>query len=386
MSIVAPKDHLDQEPCAGVRVLAIHPVLEGMALNPQAGGKDLGAGECTDVLLEMGCRVSVWPLSWGGLNASEKIISNHHEIFWGDHGRIRLVPTFATAPTLRGPRELVDDVLNEHKPQLLHVHQTQNPLVGEVKQKSPGTKTLLSNHSGVVSSHLDRYDHVVVPSRWMRDQITAQRPDLANRVQTIPYFLQEEYTIDPPVQPRRDGIVFIGLLGDNRKGLDTLLDAMAALKSRGIEYPLTVVGEGNRQAQFREQAQRLGLNVTFLRRLNRKQNAELMRRSSLFCMPSREENFPIVHLESISCGTPIIGHAPSVAELNDVLEMEIGAPFDGQKADAAELAELIQQWMSSKCEKYSARREEARRRVRLSYSSEAYRAAYRSLYERMLAA
>jgi glycosyltransferase involved in cell wall biosynthesis len=386
MSNIAPNDRSPGGECASPRVLAIHPVLEGIALNPQAGGKDLGASECTDVLLEMGCDVSVWPLSWGGLNASEKIISSHHEIFWGNHGRIKLVPTCAAGPSLRGPRELVDDVLREHRPQLLHVHQTQNPLVEQVKQKSPKTLTLLSNHSGVVSSHLHQYDQVVVPSRWMRDQITRARPDLADRVQTIPYFLQQEYTIDPPHEPPRSGIVFIGLLGDNRKGLDTLLDAMAVLKSRGQTYPLTVVGEGARLAQFREQAEKLALEVTFLRRLNREQNADLMRRSSLFCMPSRVENFPIVYIESLSCGTPVIGHAPAVAELAEVLESDIGAPFDGERADVNELAGLIGQWMSKKCGEFAARRSQVQSRVRVSYSTDAYRSAYRTLYKRMLAA
>ncbi|MGA3065373.1 MAG: glycosyltransferase family 4 protein [Tepidisphaeraceae bacterium] len=371
---------------ASPSVLAIHPVLEGMALNPQAGGKDLGAGECTDVLLEMGCQVSVWPLAWGGLAASEKILSRHHEILWGKHGRIRLVPTCAAGNPLRGPQDLVDDVLREHRPRLLHVHQTQNPLVRQVKEKSPQTRRLLSNHSGVISSHIDEYDWIVVPSRWMRDQIVAQRPDLAPRVQTIPYFLQPEYAVDAPEEPPRSGIIFIGLLNDARKGLDTLLDAMALLKSRGEIYPLTVIGEGAALPRFQEQARRLALDVKFPGRLERGQNADRMRRSNLFCMPSREENFPIVYIESLSCGTPIIGHASAVGELSRILECEIGCPYDGERANVPELADMIALWMRGKCEKYAQHREAVKQRVRAVFAVDAYRAAYRDLYQRLLAA
>jgi glycosyltransferase involved in cell wall biosynthesis len=367
-------------------VLAIHPVLEGMAFNPQAGGKDLGAGECTDVLLEMGCRVSVWPLSWGGLAATEKILSRHHEVLWGKHGRIKLVPTYAAGNPMREPKDLVDDVLREHCPQLLHVHQTQNPLVEQIKEKSPATRRLLSNHSGVVSSHIDQYDQVVVPSRWMREQILAARPELAPCVRTIPYFLQPEYACDPEEEAERSGIVFIGLLTDNRKGLDTLLNALAELKKAGETYPLTVVGEGKALPQFQQQARQLGLNVTFLRRLDREQNAELMRRSALFCMPSRVENFPIVYIESLSCGTPVIGHAPAVNELSQILECEVGAAFDGQRADARELAKLISEWMSERSSQFAQHRDVLKKRVRGSFSIEAYRAAYRALYQELLAA
>jgi glycosyltransferase involved in cell wall biosynthesis len=368
------------------RVLAIHPVLEGMQFNPQAGGKDLGAGECTDVLLEMGCKVSVWPLSWGGLGASEKILSKHHEIIWGKHGRIKLVPTCAAGNPLRGPRELIDDVLEEHRPLLLHVHQTQNPLIEQIKTKSPRTRTLLSNHSGVVSSHIGQYDRVVVPSRWMREEILAKHPEMADRVLTIPYFLQPEYAIDLPDEPARSGIVFIGLLTDKRKGLDTLLEALAILKSDCRDYPLTVVGEGAALPLFQEQADRLNLDVKFLNRLDREQNADLMRRSSLFCMPSRLENFPIVYIESVSCGTPVIGYAPAVTELSRILESEIGAAFDGERGDARELAGLINQWMQSKCAQYADRRETVKQRVRAAFSLDAYRAAYRNLYQQLLAA
>ncbi len=386
MSDTAYRDSPPPAQADSPRVLAIHPVLEGTAFNPQAGGKDLGAGECTDVLLEMGCRVSVWPLSWGGLAATEKILSRHHEVIWGSHGRIKLVPTCAPGSPMREPKDLVDDVLREHRPQLLHVHQTQNPLVEQIKQKSPQTRTLLSNHSGVVSSHIDKYDQVVVPSRWMREQIVASRPELADRVRTIPYFLQPEYECDPPQEPARSGIVFIGLLTDHRKGLDTLLDALALLKADGQTYPLTVVGEGAALGQFQEQSQRLNLEVTFLRRLDREQNAGLMRRSALFCMPSRVENFPIVFIESLSCGTPLIGHAPAVSELSQILQCEIGAPFDGQRADVPELAELISQWMLIRCTQFAELRDVVKKRVRASFSHEAYRAAYRAVYQQLLAA
>jgi glycosyltransferase involved in cell wall biosynthesis len=413
-------------------VLAIHPVLAGFRLNPVAGGKDLAAGVCTEVLLEMGCKTSVWPLDWSGEGAAEKICSPH-EIFWGDSGRIRLVPT-CSPPSLRTiqsmlaqrrpikpqpptapgcppppepvgpswdqvdetvwrqalgeafcrPLDRVPDVLREVRPQLLHVHQTQNPLVRFVKQLSPKTPALLSNHSGVISSFIADYDWVVVPSHWMHDAIVAQHPQLAPRVQVIPYFLQPEYLEEAPPAEAREGITFIGLLSDDRKGLDILLVALVLLAKAGLRIPLHVIGEGTLVPAYKMIAKANKVEATFHGKLTTRENLARLRQSSLFVMPSRVENFPIVYLEALACGTPVIGYPPAVDELNRVLGEEVGSCHETAKSGPHELAQLIRLWHEEKCPAFAPRRAAVQNRVRALYSPAAYRAAYRQLYERLL--
>jgi glycosyltransferase involved in cell wall biosynthesis len=46
-------------------------------------------------------------------------------------------------------------------------------------------------------------------------------------------------------------------------------------------------------------------------------------------------------LESLACGTPIIGWAPQVAELENWWTERVGFPFDARRQNASDLAELI---------------------------------------------
>ena len=382
-------------------VLAIHPVIEGFRLNPVAGGKDLAAGVCTEVLLAMGCRVSVWPLDWSGESASEKIFSRH-EIFWGDQGRIQIVPTCHT-PDLQTflnvmqnpsgphtpdlfcrPLDRVAQMLRDYRPRLIHVHQTQNPLVRAVKRLDSATPVLLSNHSGVISSFIGDYDWTVVPSHWMRDEIVARHPQLADRVQVIPYFLQPEYLLAAPPAEACAGITFIGLLNDDRKGLDLLLTALALLAKAGLNLPLHVIGEGKMLAAYQAIAKANHLDVTFHGKLTTAENRARLRQSRLFVMPSRVENFPIVYLEALACGLPVIGYPPVVNELNRVLGGEVGASFDAAKSGPNVLADLIRLWHEPTCGDFAARSPAVSARVRELYSPAAYRAAYRQLYEQLL--
>jgi len=366
---------------SGQSVLAVHPALGGFTLNPLAGGKDLAAGECTNALLEMGCRVSVWPLEWSGNSAPEKLLSQH-EIFWSPSGRVTLLPTcLPTGQCL--PLNLLGAVMQRVRPRLVHVHQTASPLVTFMKKAGFTVPVLLTNHSGIISPHIRDYDWVVVPSLWMQRQILAQHPGLAGRCQMIPYFVQPEY-LQPEEPPTRSGVSFIGLLNDDRKGLDILLEAMALLQRSGRDYELKVVGEGRLWPQFRNQAAQSGLRVEFLGKLSAEGNARLLRESSLFCMPSRQENFPIVYLEALACGAPIIGYAPVVEELNQALATETGCGFDAQRQTGPDLARLIDEWMTVKGQEFAGRRADIRKKIRKLYGLSAFRAAYRALYRQLL--
>ncbi len=397
--------------CAHKAIIAVHPALGGFAFNPTAGGKDLAAGECTNVLLEMGNLVYVWPLEWSGNVASEKFLSEH-EILWSPFGRVTILPTCILPSikqffvqwfkALRRKRfrfrsawqEAMDDaccrpldtaksVLAHINPSLIHVHQTGSPLVSELKRLGSRVPVLLTNHSGVISPFIGDYDWVVVPSNWMRDKIATENPGLASRVQVIPYFLQPEY-LQAIESFNRSGICFIGLLMNNRKGLDILLKALAILKASGKCYHLDVVGEGAMLAEYKSMAKAENLDVTFHGKLNTLENISLLKQSKLFCMPSREENFPIVYLEALACGTPIIGYPPAVNELNNVLGHLVGASFDSKVEGPQKLANLIQIWMEQESGAFAARREFLQNKVRELYSLSAYRSSYRVLYSKLL--
>lgn len=100
-----------------------------------------------------------------------------------------------------------------------------------------------------------------------------------------------------------------------RKGVQTVLDAIAGLNSaqRMIEYH--IVGEGLFRADLERRAQALGLNgqVVFHGNVSDEWRTQLVAQSDLFVMTPHEtesgdvEGFGIVYLEAGAFGKPVIG-------------------------------------------------------------------------------
>lgn len=138
-----------------------------------------------------------------------------------------------------------------------------------------------------------------------------------------------------PVFPRTDAsdILFIGELR-MLKGVDVLLDALAALKATGLELTAHIVGAGADRAAFEEQVKRLGLDhaVRFLGPMPAHKAFPLGR---ILVMPSRAESFPYVALEAAAAGMPIVA-----SRVGGIVEML--PPGDlVDPGDAARLADAI---------------------------------------------
>lgn len=400
-----------------INCLAVHPVIEGFLFSPTSGGKDLAAGKCSEVLASLGTRVHLWPLGHRGNYATEKVASSH-EIKLGSGGRAYLIPTCMPPTTRRLLRSLakaiaktpqtplravskaietaysfpldhVESVLGSVQPKLIHVHQTQNPLVTHLQNYRSTTRCILTNHSGTLSSFVDQYDYVVFPSKWMRTKAIESTPRLSENSTVIPYFLSAEYEAfasEPTnYNPRRSGVAFIGLLENDRKGLDVLIDALGLLAIDGKPIGLHVIGEGKKKQQYQKRAAEKNVDAVFHGRLPTNENIAILNQVRIFCMPSREENFPIAQLESLACGTPVVGHAESVIELNRALGTEVGEPFDSNTQAPSRLAEIIWQWHTHKSLVFSTFASGIQSKTRELYSQERYVSAYTTIYQNFLA-
>ena len=107
------------------------------------------------------------------------------------------------------------------------------------------------------------------------------------------------------VAPQTDAtdIVFIGELR-MLKGVDVLLDALAQL-AREQHITATIVGDGPDAAQFKTQAEQLGLSgtVRFLKPMPARAAFALGR---LMVAPSRAESLPYIILETAAAAVPLI--------------------------------------------------------------------------------
>ena len=99
-----------------------------------------------------------------------------------------------------------------------------------------------------------------------------------------------------------------------KKGLDTLIDACAALRGRGQAFACEIVGYGEEQARLEAQIERLGLGdcVRLPGKLPREQVIARYARAAVYVQPSRiaadgdRDGIPNVLLEAMAMGLPVV--------------------------------------------------------------------------------
>lgn len=133
----------------------------------------------------------------------------------------------------------------------------------------------------------------------------------------MPNGIPPEYFGGEPKTSAGDYILFVGRLDIDTKGLDTLLDAY---RLAGVDNPLHIMGEGPDRELLRCMINERGLEgrVRLLGWLNGKQKIAAMARAGFLVMPSRSEGFPLVALEAMAQGLPLI--ASNVGGLREVVE------------------------------------------------------------------
>lgn len=119
---------------------------------------------------------------------------------------------------------------------------------------------------------------------------------------------------------------------DRYKGIDTLIEAMPAVRLRVPDARLRIVGDGDDALRLRELANKLGLggNVELTGFVSDAELQRQFRECSVFALPSKKEGFGLVFLEAMAQGRPCIGARaggiPEVLTEETGLLVEYGDP------------------------------------------------------------
>ncbi len=163
--------------------------------------------------------------------------------------------------------------------------------------------------------------------------------------------------IGEPVAPaaRDDGALRVLCVGRlvPEKGQLILARAVATLRDRGIDAHVTFVGDGPALGRLRAEITTLGLGDAAVTTgaLGSDPVAELYRRADVFCLPSFAEGVPVVLMEAMAAGLPVL--STRIAGIGELVQDGVNGtlvapgrpePIAEALAGLAEDPERAQRW------------------------------------------
>ena len=127
-------------------------------------------------------------------------------------------------------------------------------------------------------------------------------------------------------QQRTDDAIPLQLLNVGRmvrlKGQAVLLEAVALLRDRGVPIGLTIVGDGPLRNELQQIVDRLELAtiVRLVGYVGQDDIADFYAKADVFCLPSFREGLPVVLLEAMAGGLPVV--ASGIMGIPELVEPE----------------------------------------------------------------
>ena len=167
--------------------------------------------------------------------------------------------------------------------------------------------------------------------------------EVEHKIVYIPLGVDAERFTPAESEPDELNILFLANLW-RRKGIFTLLEAFAQVAKRFSNCRLTIAGDGGERAEVERivQAAPHCAQITLLGAVTRAEVPELLRRATMYCLPSYGEPFANSVLEAMACGKPIV--LTAAGGIQEMMPDDGGrkvSPRDAQ-ALAAALIELLE--------------------------------------------
>ena len=139
------------------------------------------------------------------------------------------------------------------------------------------------------------------------------------------------------------GVLFVGRLVEEYKGLSVAINAMGKIRKRGLNANLMVAGEGPDRTLYEEMAAKQGNgNIHFLGQLSQNQLCEYYAAADTLMLPSRSEAWGFVLNEGMEFGLPLVVSEAVGAGPDLVHPGENGFVFPvGDSDRLAEILELL---------------------------------------------
>jgi glycosyltransferase involved in cell wall biosynthesis len=188
-----------------------------------------------------------------------------------------------------------------HNRYQLRFYAEEAELAPEFAAALPATDRLPAEYSERLDAEVEMADRIVVGSEFVRRSFAEVGHD-PRKIDVIPYGVDTE-RFRPRPEPRRDGVfraLFIGQIGQ-RKGMSYLLRGYEQFRRPDCE--LHVVGSFMSGHEVYAKYERLYRHTAHL---PQKDLPSMYREADVFVFPSLIEGMPLVVLEAMACGVPVI--------------------------------------------------------------------------------
>ena len=250
------------------------------------------------------------------------------------------------------------------------------PMLGSEKEKDLANEVFEKKRDAYKDLDL----HIVTPSRWLGDCV--KKSTLLGRfpVHVIPNCI--DTNIFRPTQHLKEQAKPIILYGamhaalDKRKGFASLLAAIHLLDKQGFEAQLVVFGAEAQELPMRFEH----IDINFVGYINdNRKLAELYSEANVMVVPSLTENLSNAIMESLSCGTPVVGF--DIGGNGDMIVHKKNGYLAKEK-DCGDLAKGIEWCLSHNTD--GALSNNAREKVIQNFTIDIVAKQYRQLYQTLL--
>ena len=157
-------------------------------------------------------------------------------------------------------------------------------------------------------------DKIIVPTNEMSELL--QEYKIKKELITIPSGINRYLPNDEEIKnfklkymnPKTLNCLFVGRVGIE-KNVHFLLEAFQKIHEHNSAIHLTIIGDGPERKKIEKKTGKMGLNkhITFTGYLNKKDVFCAYHAADLMLFPSKTETQGLTAVESIMCGTPVIG-------------------------------------------------------------------------------
>lgn len=182
----------------------------------------------------------------------------------------------------------------------------------------------VSGHN--LAQKVRRARFVICVSHYMRSQVMQMvERDEWPKLHVLRCGIDAERFAPPPDGPAEGSVPTVLAVGrlDPRKAHGLLVEALAQLTANGTDARVVIVGEGPERPALERLTRELGVSdrLTLAGAVGQDEIAGWFADSDVFCLPSFAEGVPIVLMEAMASGLPVV--APRLMGIPELVEDDV---------------------------------------------------------------